>query len=86
MENKTIEELLERRTAIASEIKVDGADLDALEAEARSINDELERRKAVELEKAELRNKIADGEGETINNFKEAIYLLEIKNYNPTLL
>ena len=73
MENKTIEELLERRTAIASEIEVDGADLDALEAEARSINDELERRKAIEHEKAELREKVADGEGETINNFKEEV-------------
>lgn len=69
MENKSIEELLERRTAIASEIEIDGADLDALEAEARSINDELERRKAVELEKAELREKIADGEGEKIKDF-----------------
>lgn len=71
MENKSIEELLERRQAIASEIETDGADLDALEAEARSINDELERRKAVELEKAELREKVADGEGEKIKNFIE---------------
>ena len=71
MENKSIDELLERRTAIASEIETDGADLDALEAEARSINDELERRKAVELEKAELREKVADGEGEKIKNFIE---------------
>ena len=71
MENKSIEELLERRTAIASEIEVDGADLDALEAEARSINEELERRKAVELEKAELRNKVADGDGEKLKDFIE---------------
>lgn len=71
MNEKTTEELLERRTAIASEIETDGADLDALEAEARSINDELERRKAVELEKAELREKVADGEGEKIKNFIE---------------
>ena len=71
MENKSIEELLERRTAIASEIEIDGADLDALEAEARSINDELERRKAVEHEKAELREKVADGEGEKIKIFEE---------------
>ena len=71
MENKSIDELLERRTAIASEIETDGADLDALEAEARSINDELERRKAVEHEKAELREKVADGEGEKIKNFIE---------------
>ena len=71
METKSIDELLERRSQIASEIETDGADLDALEAEARSINDELERRKAVELEKAELRNKVADGEGETIKTFEE---------------
>lgn len=69
MNEKTTEELLERRTAIASEIEMDGADLDALEAEARSINYELERRKAVELEKAELREKVADGEGEKIKDF-----------------
>ena len=79
MENKTIEELLERRTAIASEIEVDGADLDALEAEARSINDELERRKAVEHEKAELRERIADGEGENIKNFKEEVHTMTME-------
>ena len=79
MENKTIEELLERRTAIASEIEVDGADLDALEAEARSINDELERRKAIEHEKAELREKIADGEGENIKNFKEEVHTMTME-------
>ena len=79
MENKTIEELLERRQAIASEIETDGADLDALEAEARSINDELERRKAVEHEKAELREKVADGEGETINNFKEEVHTMTME-------
>lgn len=71
MENKSIEELLERRTQIASEIETDGADLDALEAEARSINEELERRKAVELEKAELRKKVAGGDGDKIQDFKE---------------
>ena len=79
MENKTIEELLERRTAIASEIEVDGADLDALEAEARSINDELERRKAIEHEKAELREKVADGEGENIINFKEEVHTMTME-------
>ena len=79
MENKTIEELLERRTAIASEIEVDGADLDALEAEARSINEELERRKSVEHEKAELREKIADGEGENIKNFKDEVHTMTME-------
>ena len=71
MENKSIEELLERRTAIASEVETEGADLDALEAEVRSINEELERRKAEELKKVELRKAIAEGEGDKIKEFKE---------------
>ena len=70
MENKTIEELLERRTQIAVEIETDGADLDALEAEARSINDELERRKAEETRKNELRKAVAEGEGKTIEKIE----------------
>ena len=71
MENKTVEELLERRAQIASEIETDGADLDALEAETRAINAELENRKAIEAEKVELREKIAEGEGEKIKEFIE---------------
>ena len=34
----TIEQLLERRTAIANELDAPEADLDALEAEVRGIN------------------------------------------------
>lgn len=71
MEQKTTEELLERRTQIASEIETDGADLDALEAEVRAINDELETRKQAEAQRRELRKAVADGDGETIKNFKE---------------
>ena len=71
MENKTVEELLERRTQIASEIETDGADLDALEAEARAINAELENRKAIEAAKVELREMVAEGEGEKIKDFIE---------------
>ena len=66
MEQKTTEELLERRTQIASEIETDGADLDALEAEVRAINDELETRKQAEAQRRELRKAVADGDGETI--------------------
>lgn len=71
METKTTEELLERRTAIASEIETEGADLDALEAEARAINSELENRKNAEAEREEMRNAVANGEGETIKEIKE---------------
>lgn len=66
MEEKTIEELLERRTAIKAEVDAPDADLDALEQELRSINEEIERRKAEEAKKAEIRSAVAEGEGETI--------------------
>lgn len=71
MNEKTVEELMERRTQIASEVEHEGADLDALEAEARSINEELERRAREEQKKVELRKAVAKGEGEKIKEFKE---------------
>ncbi len=42
----SVEELMERRAAIPAELDAPEADLDALEAEVRGINDELEARKA----------------------------------------
>ena len=42
----------------------DGADLDALEAEVKSINEELEARKEAEAQKAEIRAEVANGAGE----------------------
>lgn len=62
--NMTVDELLERRSAIAEEVDADGADLDALEAEVKSINEELENRKAAEAQKVEIREAVANGEGE----------------------
>ena len=67
----TVEELLERRAAIAAEIDAPEADLDALEAEARAINDEIEARKAAETQRNMIRSAVANGEGETKENFKE---------------
>lgn len=67
----TIDELQARKAAIASEVDLEGADLDALETEARSINAEIESRKAVEAEKVEIRKLIASGEGETIETFEQ---------------
>ena len=62
----TVEQLEERKTAIASEIDAPGADLTALEDEVRGINAELEARKAVEAKRAEIRAAVAQGEGVTI--------------------
>ena len=67
METKTTEELLERRTQIASEIETEGADLDALEAEVRAINTELENRAKV----MELRKAVAQGGGTIIKEIEK---------------
>lgn len=66
----SVEELMERRSAISGEIDAPEADLDALEAEARAINEELEARKAAETKRAEIRDAVANGEGETIKVFE----------------
>ncbi len=56
----TIDQIEERKTAIVAELDNEDADLDALENEMRSLNDELEVRKADEAKKAEIRQAIAD--------------------------
>lgn len=71
LEEKTIEELMERRSAIAAEIDAPEADLDALEAEARAINEEVENRKAAETKRNEIRNAVAQGDGEVTEKFEE---------------
>lgn len=62
----TTDALLERRSAIATELDAEGADLDALEAEVRGINAELEARKAAETKRAELRSMVGQGAGKKI--------------------
>ena len=69
--NMTVDQLMERRSAIATELDADGADLDALEAEVRGINEELENRKAAEQKRTEIRSAVAEGEGETKEKFEE---------------
>ena len=65
------DELMERRSAIATEIDAPEADLDALEQEARAINEELESRKAAEAQRNEIRAAVANGAGETIVKIEE---------------
>jgi HK97 family phage major capsid protein len=66
LKEMTIEQLEERKSAIASEIETDGADLEALEAEVKSINTEMETRKAEEAKKAEIRQAVAQGAGTVV--------------------
>ena len=65
----TVEELEARKSAIGAEIDNEGADLDALSEEIRSINEELETRKAEATKRAEIRKAVAEGEGEVVKTF-----------------
>ena len=68
----TIEQIEERKNAIVAELDAEGADLDALETEMRSLNDEIEARKAEEAQKAEIRSAVAAGTvGEVVKNIVE---------------
>lgn len=70
MNEMTMEQLLERRTAIAAELDAPEADLDALEEEVRAINQEIEKRKADEQKRTDIRAAVASGEGEVTKTFE----------------
>jgi len=67
----TIEQLEERKAAIAVELDAPEADLDALESEARAIKEEIEARKDEEAKKAEIRAAVAAGAGQVTEKFEE---------------
>lgn len=71
LKEMTVEELEARKAAIATEVDAPEANLDDLEAEARSINAELEERKAAEAKKVEVRKAVAEGAGEVIRTFEK---------------
>ena len=56
----TVEQLEERKDAIVAELDNEGADLDALETEVRSIKEELETRAEEEAKKVEIRKTVAE--------------------------
>lgn len=70
MDIKTMsfEELETRKAAIAVESETEGADVDALLEEIRSINAEIEERKAREAKQVELRAAVAAGAGTVIES------------------
>lgn len=76
-----VEVLEARKAEIANEIEAPDADLDALKEEARAIREELERRKAEEAKKVEIRNAVATGSAEV--EIKETISTEERKK--PTM-
>lgn len=67
----TIEELEERKSAIVAELDNEGADLDALEEEMRSIKAEMEERAATEAKRNEIRAAVANGAGTVIKTVEK---------------
>ena len=84
LKEMTIEQLMERRSAIAVEAEAPEANLNALEAEVKSINEELETRKAEEEKRNDIRAAVASGAGETtmpiINEERRTMTDMEIRN------
>ena len=70
LKEMTIEELEERKLAIAGELDAEDADLDALEGEVRAIKEEMESRKEAEAKKAEVRKAVAEGAGEVVKTIE----------------
>ena len=60
LKEMTVEQLEERKSAIVAELDNEGADLDALETEVRSIKEELESRAKEEELKVEIRKAVAE--------------------------
>ena len=67
----SIEELEEKRTELKAQIEEPEADLDALTEEVRAVVAEIEKRKAEEAKRVELRASVAAGAGTVIEKIKE---------------
>lgn len=84
LKDMTIEQLEERKAEIVSAVDAPDADLDALEAEARSIKEEIELRKAEEEKRNAIRTAVAQGEGVVERKFeteeKKEMTVEEIRN------
>ena len=75
MNEKTVEELQTRMAEITERMSDEGLkdleEIRSLKEEFNSIKAELENREKAEAEKAEIRAAVAEGKGETKNEFKE---------------
>jgi HK97 family phage major capsid protein len=80
MKDMTTEQLIERRAAIATEVDLPEADLDALMEEARAINEELERRKAEAEKRSNIRAAVAKKDGEKIVEKEKKMTIDEIRS------
>ena len=71
IKDMSIEQLEARKAEIPALLDSEDADLDALEAEIRSINEELEKRKAEAAQREEIRKAVAAGAGQVKENFNQ---------------
>lgn len=71
LSEKTVEEMEARKAELLAALDADGADIDAIDAEARAIKAEIENRKAVEAQKAEIRAAVAIGEGTVVKTIEK---------------
>lgn len=78
LKNMTVEQIEARKAEIVTELDKPEADLDALQEEIRSLNAELEARKAAEAKKAEIRKAVANGAGRTVT--KSEAKMVEVRN------
>lgn len=78
IKNMTVEQIEARKAEIAKELETEGADLDKLQEEVKSLNAELEARKAAEAKKAEIRKAVANGAGRTVTKSDEK--KVEVRN------
>lgn len=67
----TVDEILTRKGEIKELVEQDGADLDALEAEVRSLNEQLDNIKAEAEKRQAIRDAVANGDGTVIEKFEE---------------
>ena len=75
----SIEDMETRKAAIAVELDNDGADLDALEAETRAINEEIEKRKADATKRANIRAAVAGSavQGRKVDDAEKSVPTLD---------
>ena len=70
LKEMSIDQLVEQRKALSDSIDAEDANLDQIEADIKAINAELDERKAVEAQKAEIRAAVAEGAGEVIKTIE----------------
>lgn len=77
-----IEQVEERKASILVEMDTEGANLDALEEEMRSLTARANEIKATAAAKAEEARKVAEGEGDLINTIiKEETRTMDVREY-----